>query len=776
LDSKISRLTGQMEQIRDQIDGLGRQLDLAAHLDDRMRDLEIGLVTNKRAIQSIYDSRIWKALCSAGGVLLRATGRGGAAREKPWVGQPRNGFPETVASSWESSDEFVSLVCDYPDDSILPVRDVVEVRGWALAESWIERVLIQIGEAPPAPASYGVPRSDVGRSYPRIAGAAHSGFRFLWDTTGLPEGPCSVRVVAVARSGQSREAICNVIIDRQTPAGYDLWIARHEPGVESLRKMRLDADKFALRPRISIAVPVYKTPIALLRDCIKSVEQQTYPDWELCLADDGSHNAQLTSILQEYQESNPRIRFTTLDQNRGISGATNAALGLCTGDYVAFLDHDDEIAPFALSEVVRAINDHPETELFYSDDDKIDEKGRRYDVFFKPDWSPELFRSCNYICHFAVMKRSLLDRLGGLNENYNGSQDYEFLLRASEETQKIRRIAKVLYHWRAIAGSSAKGLAEKPEASADGQRALRSHLERSAPGAQAEEVEPCRYRVRYPITGDPRVSILIPTGGHKNVFRAVGEVLEKTAYKNFEIVLIDNSRTSKVEEYAARLNPRKGSVRYFDWRGKPFNFARMNNEAARTTASPYLLFLNDDTSVISTEWLSAMLEHAQCREIGAVGAQLWYPNNVIQHAGVVMGLYGNCSHAFKGLPSELPHYYFDLPNLIRNCSAVTGACLLVARDKFFQAGAFDEINLAVAFQDIDLCLKLLELGYRNVYTPYAKLYHYESATKTDKDKIPDPLEDAFMKRKWAKYIANDPYYNPNLTRRKEDFSLALDWI
>ena len=237
--------------------------------------------------------------------------------------------------------------------------------------------------------------------------------------------------------------------------------------------------------------------------------------------------------------------------------------------------------------------------------------------------------------------------------------------------------------------------------------------------------------------------------------------------------LIDNSRAEQVKEYATQCAARQAPLHYVDWRGKPFNFSHMNNAVARMTASPYLLFLNDDISIITEEWLTAMLEHAQRPEIGAVGAQLWYPNNVIQHAGVVLGLFGNCSHAFKGLPGERSHY-FDFPGLIRNCSAVTGACLLVGRDKFFQAGGFDEVNLGVAFQDVDLCLKLMELGYRNVYTPYARLYHYESASKADKDRIPDPVEDAFMKKKWARYIADDPYYNPNLCRRKEDFSLAFD--
>lgn len=793
LDNKLSQMSAQLdriaarsaesdqmaaqqsETIRERIEGLRSRLESQARLDGRMRDLEIGLVANKRAIHAIYDSRIWKALCTLGGLLQRLTGRRAAPDRETWVQREEAVAGPAALLHPGAEDDFLALLCDNPrDGGVLPVRDVVEIRGWALAESGIDRVLIQINAETPVPASYGIPRPDVARSHPGVIGAGQSGYRFFWDPTRLPEGPCAVRVTAVARSGQTREVICNVLIDWKTPPGYGLWIARNEPTVDELRQMRREAGNFALCPRISIAVPVYKTPIAWLTRCIESVISQTYPAWELCLADDGSDDADLAALLQGYSKRDARIRLVTLKQNRGISGATNAALSLCSGEYVAFLDHDDELAAFALSAVVQAINDHPDTALFYSDEDKIDGQGRRYEAFFKPDWSPDLFASCNYICHFAVLQRALVDSLGGLDESYSGAQDYEFLLRASERTRKIKRIPKILYHWRAVAGSAAKAPEEKPAASANGKRALAAYLERNAPGARVEEVGACRYRVRYPIAGDPRVSILMPTGGHKNVFRALEDVLEKTAYKNYDVLLIDNSRAARVEEYAARLAARKAPVCYFDWRGKPFNFSQMNNAAARTTASPYILFLNDDTTVITAEWLSAMLEHAQHPEVGAVGAQLWYPNNAIQHAGVIMGIHGNCSHAFKGVPGELPHYYFDFPNLIRNCSAVTGACLLVARDKFFEAGAFDEVHLAVAFQDVDLCLKLLELGYRNVYTPYARLYHYESATKNERDKIPDPEEDSFMKRKWARYIADDPCYNPNLARRKEDFSLAID--
>jgi GT2 family glycosyltransferase len=776
IDSRLSEMATQLEALRERVDGLWSCLEFQASLDGRMRSLEIGLVTNKRAIQAIYDSRIWKALCAVGSMVQRLTGRG-VARQSGSRTQREAAAANPVAGPAEHGvpDDFLALVLDTPrEGGVIPVRDVVEVRGWVRAQSGVDRVLIQINDDPAVPASYGIPRPDVARSLPGVIGASQCGFRCFWDPSGLPEGPCTVRVIAVARSGQIREAICHVLIDWKTPPGYGLWIARNEPTAEDLSQMRREAGNFAVRPRISIAVPVYKIPIDLLTRCIESVTHQTYPTWELCLADDGSGDADLTALLEKYKQRDARVRFVTLEQNVGISGATNAAMSLCTGEYVAFLDHDDELAAFALSEVVRTINENPDTELFYSDEDKLDEQGRRYDALFKPDWSPDLFRSCNYICHFAVMKRTLVESLGGLDPSYNGAQDYEFLLRASERARKIKRIPKVLYHWRAIEGSTAKTSDEKPAASADGTRALAAFLERNTPGAHAEEMGACRYRVRYPIAGNPRVSILIPTGGNKNVFRALDCVLEKTAYKNYDVVLIDNSRTRRVEEYVSRLAARKAPVRYFDWRDRPFNFSQMNNAAARTTESPYLLFLNDDTAVITAEWLTAMLEHAQRLEVGAVGAQLWYPSNVIQHAGVVMGIYGNCGHAFKGVPGELPHYYFDFPNLIRNCSAVTGACLMVARHKFFGAEGFDEVNLAVAFQDVDLCLKLMELGYRNVYTPYARLYHYEAATKTDKDKIPDAAEDAFMKKKWARYIADDPYYNPNLARQKEDFSLAFD--
>jgi GT2 family glycosyltransferase len=750
--AQLAAVTNSLEQVTRQLSSLHRALESqGAYLDARMRDLETGVVRNRREVQEIYQSRIWKTLQAIAGVWLRL------------APSPRADY---------GPNEPIELICDYPEpDHVLPVRDRVEIRGWALAPSGIRRVLVQIDQQPVRKASYGEIRPDVADSHPQLRRAHHSGYRFVWDTTGLPEGPATVRIAAIARSGQRREVVCQVDVNRQTPPEYGLWIAHREPSAGEKSRMRAEAAAFAIQPLISIAVPVYKTPLPILTRMIDSVAGQLYENWELCLADDASKDTRLAGILEKYAARDARIRVVSLAENRGISSATNEALRLARGDYVAFLDHDDELADFALWEVVRAINANPETGLFYSDEDKLDERDRRYDPFFKPDWSPELFFSCNYICHFVVMNRGLVERLGGLDTSYSGSQDYEFLLRASALTPKIQRIPKVLYHWRALESSTARTPGAKPEASADGLRAINAHLARTAPGARAEEVAPCRYRVRYPIASDPRISILMPTGGNLKLLRAaVEDVLAKTTYKNYDILLIDNSRGPGVEEYTRSLAARS-PVGYLDWRHQPFNFSRMNNQAARQTEAPYILFLNDDVTIITADWLEAMLEHAQRPEIGAVGAQLWYPDGRIQHAGVLMGVFGNTGHAFKGLPGGQAHY-FDFPNLIRNCSAVTAACLLISRARFLEAGGFDESNLAVAFQDVDLCLKLIEGGYRNVYTPYARLYHYESVTKAEK--IPNPMEDAYMKRRWAHYIADDPYYNPNLTRQSEDYRIKIE--
>jgi glycosyltransferase involved in cell wall biosynthesis len=675
-----------------------------------------------------------------------------------------------------SMEDDVRLYCDYPATrGCQSVRDVVQFRGWALAWSGIQQVTVQIGDMPPSIAAFGLPRPDAVKAHPDFAQVVRCGWRFFWDTTAVPEGRYEVRITATVPGGLSSTITTALLVDQTCDSEYSQWIAENEPTPEEKEAMAAEIDSFERRPKISIVVPVYKTPHDLLARCIDSVLAQIYSEWELCLVDDGSNDLKLTELLESYRKRDPRIRVTTLARNLGISGATNAALRMCTGDYIGYLDHDDELADFAVWETVKAINEAPLQDLFYSDEDKIDENGRRYDWYFKPEFSPELFFSTNYLCHFIVIRRWVLERIKGLDESHRGgSQDYDFLLRVIECTTNIKRIPKVLYHWRAIEGSTAKTEFEKPEAGLDGQRALSEYMSRNHQSATVEQVAPCRYRVHYAIEASPRIDIIMPTGGKMDLLRrAVEDVLEKTAYRAFDIVLIDNSSKTHVEQYARTMATNGAPIRHIDWRHKRFNYSVMNNEAVRESNAPYVLFLNDDMSIVTGEWLSAMLEHAQRPEIGAVGAQLWYPDDTIQHAGVVMGIYGNTSHAFKKLP-VLPAghgQYYDYPWLTRNCAAVTAACMLLARNKFWEVHGFDEDKLPVAFQDVDLCLNLLEKGYRNVYTPYAILYHYESATKTEV--IPNLAENHFVKHKWKRYIENDPYYSPNLTRHNERYRPRL---
>ncbi len=445
---------------------------------------------------------------------------------------------------------------------------------------------------------------------------------------------------------------------------------------------------------------------------------------------------------------------------------------MATGDYVCFLDHDDTLAPHALAYVCEALHHSPDADLFYSDEDKIDREGNRFEPFFKPDWSPDLLLSENYLCHLLVLRKRLLPKIGVFNPDCDGSQDYDLILRATAQAEKIEHIPKVLYHWRAGIASTATGVENKQYALEAAREALQRHCDRT--GKQMR-VEPAaivgRWRIRYPIPEGSRVSIIIASGGKIDVLRTNLEGLfEKTTYPHYEVVIVDNSKGGGIEKLVRSFQNGSRTLRYIDSRNQPFNYSALNNTAARECDSPLLLFLNDDTSVIAPEWLESMVELAVRPEVGAVGAKLLYPGSTIQHAGIVMGLYDNCGHAFKGLDGKVGHY-FDFSDMIRNVSAVTGACLMVKSKVFWEAGGFDETEFPVAFNDADLCLKIGSLGYRILYTPHALLFHHEAFTKTSKDLIPHPEEVATMRAKWAAIIAADPYYSPNLTRNDEDYSL-----
>jgi GT2 family glycosyltransferase len=521
-------------------------------------------------------------------------------------------------------------------------------------------------------------------------------------------------------------------------------------------------------PLISILVPAYNTPQWLLWLLRRSIEAQTYASWEVCVADDGSTDPGVAEFLGGWQAELPeRVRFVRLPASQGIATASQAALDMAKGEYIALLDHDDELTPDALAEVARVLSARPDADFIYSDEDKVDENGRLYDPFFKPAWSPELMLSMMYTGHLAVFRRQLALAVGGFRKDFDGSQDYDLVLRMTEQTGNIYHIPRVLYHWRAIGGSAALQREAKDYAFDAARRALEEALlRRGLAGVVERGAVPGQWRVRYAVPDPGEVAILVPTNGAIALLeRSVGSVLAKTDYPSFRVVVLDNSVTGiDPASFAFARDPRVSFVRC---PFKPFNFALVNNFGIAATDSPLVLFLNDDTEVTEPGWLTAMVEHAQGPEVGAVGARLLYPDGRIQHAGVVLGVGGVAGHSHKYFPADHPGY-FSFLNLVRNYSAVTAACLLMRRDVFEKLGGFNDVDLAVAFNDVDLCLRLRRAGYRVVYTPYATLKHHESASRGFDV---DSAEVRYMKRTWGRYLERDPYYNPNLSLTREDFSL-----
>lgn len=563
---------------------------------------------------------------------------------------------------------------------------------------------------------------------------------------------------------------------------YILWILQNDPSESRLVQMREECEHFPYQPKISIVMPVWNTDERWLRRAIDSVLEQVYGNWELCIADGGSTKEIVGRVLKEYAERDPRVCVKHLAENKGIAGNSDEALSLATGEFIGLLDHDDELSPFALYEVVKLLNSGRDVSFVYSDEDKIDDKGRRSTPFFKPDWSPDMFLSHNYLCHFAVIRREVVQRVGGFREGYDGSQDYDLFLRVTEvlDEREIAHIPKVLYHWRIIPGSAADTIEAKPYAIVAAKLALTDAMRRREIRASVVDgIFLGSYRVRYDIMDNPGISIIIPTSDKVNVLKAcIESILTRTQYQNYEIIIVDNlSREQKTFDYYRELeaNPRIRILEY----DMPFNFSDMNNFAASHADGEHLVFLNNDVEIRSGEWLSAMLEHSQRREVGAVGAKLLYPNNTIQHAGIIIGIIGNppvAGHAHRHLPVLHPGY-FGRANHIANVSAVTAACLMVRKTVFEEVGGFDE-ELAVAFNDIDLCLKIRKQGYLIVYTPYAELYHHESLSRgyedTPEKKARFTREVRYIRERWGKVIdSGDPYYNLNLTREKEDFSVNI---
>lgn len=559
---------------------------------------------------------------------------------------------------------------------------------------------------------------------------------------------------------------------------YKVWFKRHCPTKNVLDEQR--EYKFTYQPKISIVVPLYKTPHNYLNKLVESVKAQTYANWELCLSDGSGKDSPLTELLQEYEAQDKRIKVVYNQQSLQISENTNAALDIATGDYIAFADHDDLLAPNALYECVYVINEDNNIDMIYTDEDKIDMSGKEHFMpYFKSDFNIDMLRSGNYFCHLTVVKKEIYQQVGQLDSQYDGAQDFDFVLRCVEKCKKIKHIPKVLYHWRAHKDSTAENPESKNYAFEAGARAVQAHYDRVGIKAVVEETEyKGTYRSKYILQDNPLISIVIPNKDHiDDLEKCITSIEEKSSYRNYEFVIVENNSTEdRTFKYYKQLQEKCSRAKVVYWKGKGFNYPAINNYGVECAKGDYILFLNNDTEIVNDDCLEELLGYCMREDVGAVGAKLYYEDGTIQHAGVIVGLGGVAGHAFVGF-SHNDVGYFRRIQMVQDLSAVTAACMMVKRKVFEEVNGF-EVKYAVAFNDVDLCMKIRKAGYLIVYTPYAELNHYESKSRGYEDteekiqRFNSEIE--LFQDTWREFLEKgDPYYSPNLTLDKNDFSINM---
>ncbi|SEG80350.1 glycosyltransferase family 2 protein [Bosea lathyri] len=590
------------------------------------------------------------------------------------------------------------------------------------------------------------------------------------------------RVTDVLRSEGARGLLRRLQRTVRQEARYEDWIARFDDRPEDDRAA-MDALLLALRerPLFSIIMPVFETPAALLEAAVSSVRSQIYPHWELCVCDDGSSSPRIAAFLDSLSREEPRIKWTRLTRNQNISAASNASLTLATGDWIIPLDHDDLLRPHALLEVALAAEANPYARLIYSDEDKIDASGtKRFDAHFKPDWSPDLLRSFNYVSHLAALKREDVLRVGGWTLGMEGAQDHDLYLKVTEtlDRRQILHIPKILYHWRVAENSTAGSDAAKPYAVAAMASAIASHLERTGREGDVtllDDAPVARVRYRLPERA-PLATIIIPNKNMAALIRAcITSIRSKTTYPHYEILIVDNGSTDYETLRLYDEFKRQGIV-IADYPAE-FNYSAMNNLGIREARGEVLVFLNNDTSVIGEDWLSELVVNAIRPEVGCVGAKLYFDDDTIQHAGVFVGVCGIACHPYRGFDKG-DFGYFGRLRVTQNLSAVTAACLAVKRTIALEVGGFDEIALKIALNDVDFCLKVHAAGYYNVWTPFAELYHFESKTRGyeigPEKRARFQRESEILNERWQQYVTLDPYYSPHLTRTNEAVTIRTE--
>ncbi len=557
---------------------------------------------------------------------------------------------------------------------------------------------------------------------------------------------------------------------------YGEWYELTKPSEEELERQR--NTHFDYEPRLSIVIPVYKTPERYLQEMLDSIVNQTYSKWEVCIADGSPRGESRERLIKRYADRDTRFKYVILGENKGISGNTNAAMDMAQGDFLVLADHDDTLTPDALFECVKAMNEDPLYDVIYSDEDKLDMDGQAlFDPHFKPDFNPDLLTSVNYICHLFVVNRNLVEAIGGFRQEFDGAQDYDFIFRCTEQARKVHHIPKVLYHWRCHMNSTASNPESKMYAFEAGARAIKAHYDRMGIAVDSVEkgVDYGIYHTRFHLDEEPLVSVIIPNKDHRaDLDLCLTSLLDKGIYRNLEVIVVENNSTEpETFDYYEELQEKRKNVRVVTWK-REFNFSAINNYGVTFAHGEYLLFLNNDVEVIEPDVIREMLGYARRDDVGIVGARLLYQDDTIQHAGVVIGFGGIAGHTFIGL-HQAENSYFHRAMCAQDYSAVTAACMMSKRSLFDQVGGFRE-ELAVAFNDIDYCLKIRSLGKKVVYNPYALLYHYESKSRGLED-TPEKVERfnrevARFIGYWPEIVINgDPYYNPNLTLRKSNFAL-----
>lgn len=572
---------------------------------------------------------------------------------------------------------------------------------------------------------------------------------------------------------------------------YGPWYEKHEASLEQLQEQKIRSDKWVLRPLVSICVPLYNTPASFLKEMIDSVQRQSYTNWQLCLADgsNAEEAKRVEQIVARYQKSDLRIRYLHLLENKGISGNTNAAFALATGDWIGLLDHDDVLAPDALYEVINKVLEQEEVDVVYTDEDKVAEDlSEHFKPHFKPDFNIDLLRSNNYITHFLVVRKSIVECIGGFRSEFDGAQDYDFIFRCIKKARKVAHIPRILYHWRVSRGSTADNPASKEYALEAGKRVIEAHLKVENVSAEVTRMHAAGfYSVSYHMQEESLVSIIIPNKDEIASLDKCLRSIEKSTYQNYEVIIVENN--SEKEETFTYYSQLVGQAYRADdicegmlvtgqrvgvvtWKSD-FNYSAINNFGAGYANGTYYVLLNNDIEIITNHWMEEMLGNCQREEVGIVGARLLYPDNTIQHAGIVLGIGGIASNMFVGMKKERGGY-LQKAMIQLDYSAVTAACMMVKRDVFEQVNGFTEA-LAVAFNDVDFCLKVGKEGYLVVYNPKVIAYHYESKSRGEeatREKVKRfGTEMDYVRRNWGYLLRSDPCYNQNLTLNKSNYSL-----